>query len=142
MEILSHGLQDTHTLSHTHPYGLMGCADFFARLLWGVRDLYFFACCHLFVWVVRKYIFCEIYDTAGKGESGGRCEVGKGKADPEKKKRKKYAICGRARKEKESGNNFFYAAAFCVLFCSVLVWSGLVFFLFFWRRRRTFGITL
>jgi len=56
---------------------------------------------------------------------------------PKRRSGKKYAICGRARKEKESGNNFFYAAAFRVLFWSVLVWSGLA-WVFFRRRRRTF----
>jgi len=58
---------------------------------------------------------------------GGKEETER-KRVPKRRGGKKYAICGRARKEKESGNNFFYAAAFRVLFCSVLVWSGMVWY--------------
>lgn len=102
----------------------MGSADFFARLLWG-SGFVFFACCHLFVWVVRKYIFCEIYDTRrGNRREQGKRESAEKERRQRKKSRKNMRYVDEPGRKRKAATIFFYAAAFRVLFCSGPVWLG------------------
>lgn len=85
----------------------------------------FFACSHLFVWVVRKYIFCEIYDT-DVGERGERRESGCRKREAAKNMR---YVDAPGRKRKAAT---IFSMLLRFVFCFALFWSGLVWYGMVW----------
>lgn len=134
MEILSHGLQDAHTQPHTHMFWWV--VLIFSRDFCGGFGICIFLHAAICLFGLLENIFFAKFTTRRPKERVGG-GVGKGKADPEKKKRKKICDMWTSQEGKGKRQQFFLC---CCVLCFVLlrsglVWLGVFFFIFFFLAK-------